>query len=284
MSEIRCPNCNVELSAIDRVSGWCDNCGKKIPPYALAGAPLQTISDAPRLPSFESPSRPVPRPFRPSYSARTRRWMGLGFIALLVLGVAGVVLYFLLQPNVAIAVDNGGSGPMTVLLDGSETLTVPAGQVKVMSCWSGRRRITVKRGDQTVFDKTLELKGGGRRGSRKYLLNPEATNRYWVQTVHYGLNIPSFGTYFDDLDHYRQMADEIKLAPAADWIDADTDLVLEPAPEKVEAEFSDSRTVLSRIARADYDLIDAAAKKGAVTSEEVDRMEALVDRLLKSGD
>ena len=41
----------------------------------------------------------------------------------------------------------------------------------------------------------------------------------------------------------------------------------------------DSRTVLSRLSREDYDLIVGARKKENVTQVDVDRMKALVSRL-----
>ena len=154
------------------------------------------------------------------------------------------MLYFVFQPDVEITVDNAGTGPLTVFLDGSEALTVPSNTAKKLSWRSGRRHIIVKRGAETVFDETEDLQGG-RHVPRKYLLNPEARNRYWVRTVHYGLDLPSF----------EQIADQIELAPVGPWVDVNPDLVLEPPPKEVKATVMDSRKVLSRISAADYDLI-----------------------------
>ena len=279
MSDLRCPNCDAVLTAIDRAAGWCDHCGKKIPAFVQNA--VREPAAAP--PTAERPPFVIPNRFRRGPTARARFWAGVGVLAVLVLGLAGVVLYFVLRPDVAITVDNGDSTPLTVLLDGSEKLTLPPGKAEVLWCRSGSHHLTVRRGGETVFDQTKELQSGHGGKPRRYLLNPGAVNRYWVRTVHYGLDIPPFGMYFDDADHYRQLADQIKLAPPGDWVDADPDLVLEPPPKEVRGNIAETRVVLSPISRADYDLIAGAGKKESVTPDDVSRMESLVDRLLKTG-
>src|SRR5262249_40371768 len=154
--------------------------------------------------------------------------------------------------DVEITVDNSASEPVTVYLDGSEALTVPAGDKKVLSCRSGQRQITVKRGGRTVFDEAPKLEGGGKRGPPENLLNPEGDNRYWLRTVYYGTHIDIPGFYFDDADHYRKAAGDIKLIRAGAWVDENPDLVLQEPPASVQGTFSDTRTVVSRIKRADY--------------------------------
>ena len=53
MNAVECPSCNVTLSAGDLAEGWCDQCGKKIPPFVL------TLASA----AGQRPERtPAPRP------------------------------------------------------------------------------------------------------------------------------------------------------------------------------------------------------------------------------
>lgn len=282
MSETRCPSCGAALRAVDLITGWCDGCGKKIPAFVQSAARGTAARTLPR-PALDDPEfGPAPAPYRAPDFRRRRLWGALVVVVLLALVAAGVGLYYWFKTDVEITVDNGASEPATVFLDGVESLTVPGRQAAVLSCRSGRHKISVARGGKTVFDEVKDLQGGERE-SRKYLLNPEADNRYWVRTVEYGFSVPRFTTYYNDADRYQQSAAEIHLAPAGAWVDEKTNLVLKPPPEKVEGYFSDSRTVLTRISREDYDLIAAAAKKQEVSSDDVSRMEALVERLLKSG-
>lgn len=47
MSELKCPNCGVVLSAEAQADGWCAECGKRVPPMLLARA-AQPASERPR--------------------------------------------------------------------------------------------------------------------------------------------------------------------------------------------------------------------------------------------
>jgi hypothetical protein len=279
MNNTRCPHCDAVLDRVDLASGWCDNCGKKIPGFARSTGISPTRPEAPRSTEPE----PSSQPRRPVYREPNHALRLLIALALVIVIAAGVGLYFWLRSDVEITVDNGAPEPVTVYLDGSEKLTVPAGDKKVLACRSGQRQITVKRGERTVFDERRQLEGGGKRGPRKYLLNPEGDNRYWLRTVHYGTQIPGFSLYHDDADRYRQAAGEIKLIRVSAWVDEDPDLILQEPPASVQGNFSDTRTVVSRIKRADYDLIAAADKKETVSSDDVVAMEALVKRLQDSG-
>jgi hypothetical protein len=281
MSSARCPNCEAELDAVDLASGWCDRCGKKIPDFARSTGISPTRRDAPRL-AASDPERP---PLRSGYRQPNYALRGLVALGMVVIIVAGIGLYFWLKHDVEITVDNGGSEPVTVFVDGSQELTVPAGEKKVFTCRSGQRKITVRRGERTVVDESRRLEGKGHRGeSRKYLLNPEADNRYWVRTVQYGTVLPTLSPFVrGDADRYRRAANEIKLVPVGAWVDVNPDFILQEPPMAVQGTISDDRSVVSRITREDYDLIAAAATKENISSSDAGAMELLVDRLLKFG-
>jgi hypothetical protein len=83
MSEINCPSCQAHLPAADLAAGWCENCGKPIPPYVLkeaaqaavqpAGAPTPTLSP---LPDAGSGGKQLPGRMR-AYS-----YLALGVVCL----------------------------------------------------------------------------------------------------------------------------------------------------------------------------------------------------------
>ena len=41
MPELNCPNCGVTVPGEEIAGGWCEACGKKIPPYALKEAGIE---------------------------------------------------------------------------------------------------------------------------------------------------------------------------------------------------------------------------------------------------
>jgi len=168
--------------------------------------------------------------------------------------VGGIFYFIFFWSDAMIYVDNGGKEPITVLMDGDQKLVVGPGEVKSFSCRAGSHRIVAKRGDKVVFDETKTIEGQ-RYGLRKYLLNPEATNRYRTIEVQYGMNIPRFQTSRDDEDKVRLVVRSLSLVRASDWIDVSPDHVLEPAPKKVSGQVVASRKVLARVPKADADYI-----------------------------
>ena len=38
MAQVKCPYCDATLPAQEIANGWCENCGKKIPRFALEGS------------------------------------------------------------------------------------------------------------------------------------------------------------------------------------------------------------------------------------------------------
>jgi hypothetical protein len=216
----------------------------------------------------------------PSTGSSLLPWVKLGAVlSVFALAAVGVAAYLLLRPDCEIYVDNGGSEPITVSLDGSSEITVAKGQVEKIPCRAGSHHITVWRGGKVVFDETRELTKASR-GKNKYILNPEKSNRYWQRTVQYGIGIPNFSFYINDLDRYHKIAAQVSLLTPGEFFEVSADHVLEPAPKTVKGKFMDSRKVVARVSRSDYDLIAGAEKKQSVTSEEISRLERVVDRLL----
>jgi hypothetical protein len=178
-------------------------------------------------------------------------------LATVAVAVVGGMLYLALGPNVDVYVDNGSAEPIAVFLDGAEKVVVSAGAVKSFSCTSGSHRFVARRGDTVVFDETKTVESRGKAGRGKYLLNPEATNRYRTLEVQYGMSIPTFGTYRDDEHKCRLHVEALGLIPAAPWIDVHPDYVLEKPPAEVEGNLLASRTVVARVPRVDADVISA---------------------------
>ena len=42
MPDLNCPNCGVTVPVAEIAGGWCEACGKKIPPFALKGVGIET--------------------------------------------------------------------------------------------------------------------------------------------------------------------------------------------------------------------------------------------------
>ncbi len=234
MSEIRCPNCNAVLSPAALVGTWCDKCGKRIHAFDRSA------------PSCEAGPQP------PTDPTKIRRVV---LFSVLAMAAAGVVLYLIFATNVTIYVDNGSEEPVAVFLDGARKLTVDSGQVDSFSCRSGAHRFVVQCGDRTVFEETKTVESRGNAGRGKYLINPEATNRYRTRNVEYGMSVPRFQTYYDEEDRVRLLAGDLNLVPASAWIDVKPDDVLEPPPSSVQGKIYSSRTALIRAPTADADLI-----------------------------
>jgi hypothetical protein len=213
----------------------------------------------------------------PQRSGRSLRWIVLAVFGLLAAG--GLGFYFTPRPNVWIYVDNGGKEDLEVSLDGVQVVTVKAGTCQIVKCREGKKHITVTCGGRTVFEQRKAL-GSDRPGPAKYVLNPEMTNRYRVRTVNYGFWFPSFKTYYSDLDHYRQIAEQVPVIQPADWFEVHCEYILEKPPASVKGKFQETRYVLCRISKADHDLLSAAKGKQTATYEEIRELEVVVDRIL----
>jgi len=197
---------------------------------------------------------------------------GGGVLVLLLL--VGLFLFLFLWPDVTIWVDNGGTETLTIHIDGEVKATVAAGTAAKISCRSGTRKIQVAAEGRTVYDHTRHVQSG------KYLLNPAMTNRYHVWTAEYSqFGIPRFEMYFDEKDRFHKEAARIVLVEPAEWMTADYDHVLEAPPKQVKTDGSLRRTVISRIAKADWEVIAAAKQNANPSDEDMRRLSEAVRRV-----
>jgi hypothetical protein len=248
---------------------------------------------------------PVPRPYGGTVALASiaRRSPGAWFVdnagwllitAVVAFGLALAAVYFITKIDVWIYVDNGGSQPLQVSLDGSQAATVAPGQVEIVKCRAGKTRIQVKRGDQVVFDEVKNLQKPDNRDVGKYVLNAELTRRYWIYDVEYGipfssLNLDQFSQLMMDGDkdqwvkaRYQELARRPHLIEPGAWVEADPeqcDHVLEKAPTSAGGGLFAKRRVLARMDRQDYDLILEARKKANPTMADLQALGETVDRL-----
>src|SRR5438270_6043738 len=89
--------------------------------------------------------------------------------------------------DVWIYVDNAGTAPMVVTLDGKEEASIEPGEFESFKSQPGERRIHIQCGDRVLFDDTKDLQKSDQMGvARRYLFNPDNRNRYVTYSVKYG--------------------------------------------------------------------------------------------------
>lgn len=94
MSAAACPNCNIILPSEDIAGGWCENCGKRIPPYVLKGLGARSVSP-PTANTFQADAHPAPA-LAPKRHSRLKSIVAsaAGLICLAYTGVLSVFLAF----------------------------------------------------------------------------------------------------------------------------------------------------------------------------------------------
>jgi hypothetical protein len=259
-----------ERPAPARSTGACLVCGG---PLLLQDVPHARCARC-RLQEVHPPSPSAPEEAKP--------WKATTYVALAVLVVLLLVVWFQArsETGVWLYVDNGGDRPLVVSVDGAQQLTVRPRTFGIVK-WSsgGRKQITVARAGVVLFDESKELISGS---PRKYLLNPDATNRYCSWVAHYG--IAGFNVQFvrDEAEHYRKLAGTVTLVPPSAWVEQGHDYVLEAPPRSLRtSSSSEERRVLTRISDDDYRRLDAAQHAGAATGEDLRALRALLDRIMR---
>jgi hypothetical protein len=277
MSTPNCLQCGQPLPESDDLSRRCRACGTW---NIVRGA---GTSPAP------SPAAP-----RPALLQSLKRRLGrlLAGAALLGVVVAGGLLYRALRSDVELYVDNGGTAPLEVRIDGRARGRVAPGTHAMIECRSGERLIEVLEGGRVVHSARHTLLGPQRSGRRnKYLLNPGAALRYHTYEVEYGFAMPKFnwnmrfgfGPEAERRRKYRELADKVTLFPVSEWADVSSfDHVLGPAPKKVQGNLRDTRHVLARVPAEDYERIARARQNDKPTQQEVDELELAVETILKA--
>jgi hypothetical protein len=238
---------------------------------------------------FEKPSSsPGPR-----WQTRSGRVLWRIVLALAVVSV-GVVGLLSCGRDVWIYVDNGGSEPMTVTVDGKEEAIIAPGEFALIKCQPGEKQIEVRCGDKVLFDAVKDLQKSDTLGvSRRYLFNPDNRNRYLTYTVQYGTS-PLEGLFSEDEDQlpenrrsavraaYQQMAAQVELLPPDSWFEVPNGAyVLTPAPEFVTtSSYTEKRKVLTRVDPADYAFLAAAHEKKDPTEEDLGALDEVLERVL----
>jgi len=138
MTAVDCPFCHSHLSATDMAGGWCESCGKRIPPFAIKEAKRSGVWRRPgvALPPVtvaELAAEPASAP------ADGRRWSAARVSA--VFGVLFLVSAGILTSVAFIAGHEGRDWVDTataVILGGTAVYLAVAGVRMVYSGWKGR--------------------------------------------------------------------------------------------------------------------------------------------------
>jgi hypothetical protein len=285
MIDLRCPECNERVQFSDGVAGLSLPCPKCR--CSIEVPKPSSLPSAPALSSPSAPAEPQPPPANPFALREPRgpsflkRLLGLAlFVALLALIAYGIRLYReSIKKDSWIYVDNVSSSPVEVLLDGQRQATVGPGKHEIVKCHSGSKHVQVLKGGESIYDQTHRLAEGSDHSPCRYLLNPGGQGRYWHYQVLYGLHFgPGFSGLpdlsdlirkagedppfeFDDVrSRTREVVGTTRLLEPKEWYDLQTELkvvdyVLERPPPTIQGLVTDTKYVLGRLDKADYDLI-----------------------------
>lgn len=158
-------------------------------------------------------------------------------------------------PDVWIYVDNGpGDAALTVQVDTAPPQRIPVGKVLKLASEAGARRIVVKAGDETLFEKTAPL---GRSESRpgRYLVNPHGSH-YVVQQLRYG-------AAGEKSAEFAALASKYEALPAGKWLDvSDCRFVLsDPIEQDIVVSRSEGNAAvvrrLCRASKSDHGWVEA---------------------------
>jgi hypothetical protein len=213
----------------------------------------------------------------------------LGLLVGLALGSVGCA-----SNDVWIYVDNAGTAPMVVTLDGKEEATIEPGDFETFKCQPGERRIHIQCGDKVLFDDTKDLQKSDQLGvARRYLFNPDNRNHYATYSVKYGSS--RLDGLFDQVAlaadrqgqlryAHKKLLTEVTPLPSGGWFEIPRGAyVLTPPPEFVTTRgTTERRTVLTRIDPKDHAFLEAARKNANPSEKDVEALTEVVDRVLDS--
>lgn len=258
-----------------------------------AGAPLDD-----RWRENGAPGRPAARGYgRPPQSSGFRGglMLPLGLVALVItLGIAGLMLS---GGDVWIYVDNGGTEPLVVAIDGKDEATIGPGQFDKVKCPPGLRKLQVRSGDRVVYDAVKDLpKPDKIATNRRYLFNPDNHNRYRTYLVTYGSSpFEGLGKFLPkDLpvedregklrDAYQKLLKEVELLPPDAWFEVpESAMVLTREPDSVVSKSSkETRRVLARVDPKDYATLAAARDHPNPTEADLMSLAEVVERVLET--
>ena len=158
-----------------------------------------------------------------------------------------------------IYVDNGHTSPMIVKMDGETVATIAPHSFERFSAKGGDHQITVTCDGETVYNatKTVEESGSFLTPTR-YMLNPGATNRYWVYKVYYYQYDSDYEEALiesdDYLEEFAEIREDYALVPPTDWFKIPGDpYILEPSPDEIVVNDYERVTIEEELARIPFD-------------------------------
>jgi hypothetical protein len=215
------------------------------------------------------------------------------FIGLASLALAAFAGCSLTPTDVWVYIDNSGTKPLTVEVDGHLAAKIKPGEVAKVSYPAGEHHFHLTSGDEVVCHVTKNLEQSDRMcACRKYLFNPDKNNRYQTYQAKYGTSRlegvmqTSLLKYQKDPQIkrqyvYKQLLKEIKLLPDDAWNDVTTiDYVLTPPPDSVVSDGTARRSVLARIDPKLYTRLERMAKIEKPTDDDIDTLDELIDQIL----
>jgi hypothetical protein len=171
----------------------------------------------------------------------------------------------LFEGSAWVYVDNGSAALIDMSVDGDKPVTAPAKGMALIKLRAGRHRFVVRRAGEVLYDQSREFPDSPT--VAKYVLNPDASNRYTSKRVKYRAR--SWGQT-PDLPMYPSEAlkQAVVLKPDP-WVPGRFDYVVgEAPPAQVSTKAGETPQPvdqLCRIAAADYDLV-SSAKEAVATN------------------
>jgi hypothetical protein len=197
--------------------------------------------------------------------------------------------------DVWVYVDNAGQRPVVVTVDDELAATIAPGEITKLIYPPGEHRFHIASGDEVICDLVKKLEPSNRVGvGRKYLFNPDKSNRYQIYQAKYGVNrlegVMETGLLKYQKDPqikrqfvYKQLLKEIKLVPTDAWNDVtDIDYVLTPPPDHVFTKGTERRTVLDRIQPRLYGMYERMTTIEKPTDEDIYSLDELIDEMLSA--
>jgi hypothetical protein len=288
MIDLHCPECREPVQFSDGVAGLtlpCPKCRCQIEVPKPGNTTSSAATQPPPTPAEprQSPANPlaVREPRNPSF---LKRLLGLALsLVLLALVAYGVQLYReWIKKDSWIYVDNISKNAVEVLIDGKREATVGPGKHEIVKCHSGNKRVQLQRGNETLYDQTHQLAESSEDFPSRYLLNPGGEGCYWHFVIQYGVDLGPDSSGLPDLSDLLRKANEdppfrlddlhsltravvrkAHLLEPREWYDLKAeigggDYILKRPPPTVEGLFTDTKSVLGRLDKADYDLIKKA--------------------------
>jgi hypothetical protein len=160
--------------------------------------------------------------------------------------------------NVRVYVDNGSERPVGASIDGGTPVVVAPGSFAILKTTAGDHTVTIRDGSTVVYEGTKTLPA--LEEVRKYVLNPDRSQRYVVETVLYGERRPSLGMTESPEWAANRALEKIALRVPDPWVSGSFDEVFdERPPQTVKLRQGELATKahqrLCRISAADYDTV-----------------------------